>query len=147
MEIQIKDIESIKIAYIEGNGKVGELNQDIDKLYGELHKHNLQHFINGSAMGIFYTEAGGKYLAAVPVKDPLPRGSKLKYKLLPPINCMSVVHTGSVDAIEESFNKLKQYQLQHNLKWNFPVREIYVPKNRGEGFDIEIQVPLEAEIS
>ena len=141
--IKIKIISPILVALIEGRGKISDFNKDLDRLYRWLYENNYQEKITGPTIGLFYTKFGGKYIAAVPVKEKFPVKEDIKIRKLPKIRCVSIIHKGSWKNIEDSFNKLFGYIKAHKLAWRFPVREIYL-RCDGEEKDYltEIQIPL-----
>ncbi len=141
-KIQIKIIKPVLVTSITGNGKVPKANKDIDRLYSYLYKHKLKTKIAGSTIALFYTEFGGKYEVAVPIRETIPVEGDIKIQSLPSVKCMSIIHQGNLDNIKESFDLLKKYQKEHRLKWLFPVREIYNPTQIGD-YVTEIQVPIE----
>lgn len=139
----IKTISPILVALIEGKGKIFDFNQDLDSLYRYIYENNYQDKIAGSTIGLFYTKTGGKYLAAVPIKERFPAEGRIKIRNLPQIRCAAIFHKGSWKEIEKSFKKIFEYLKKNNLNWRFPVREIYL-KCDGEEKDYltEIQVPI-----
>lgn len=142
-EIKIKEIDSFLAATIEGDGKIPDFNKDVDKLYEYLYSHGYGELICGPTIGLFYTEHGGKYIVAAPVKTSKEFSGGVKLQTLPAIRCTSLLHTESAETIEESFNKLKKYRKKHKIEWVFPVREVYFPSEDKEGkYLIEIQVPI-----
>jgi len=141
--IKIKNIFPILVALIEGKGEISDFNKDLDRLYRYIYENNYQDKIAGPTIGLFYTKHGGKYIAAVPVKEKFPVRNNIKIRKLPRIRAVSIVHKGSWKEIEDSFNKLFEYIKAHKLVWRFPVREIYL-RCDGEEKDYltEIQIPL-----
>lgn len=100
-EIKVKEVEPVWVAYIEGWGLVENLNRDIDELYRYLHQHNLQDKITGPSMGLFFTENGGRYQAAVPIKDEIEGGDIVKTERLSVIKYLSLFHNTGVENIGE----------------------------------------------
>lgn len=146
--IKIKNISPILVALIEGRGKIPDFNRDLDRLYRWLYENNYQEKIAGPTIGLFYAKHGGRYIAAVPVKEKFPVKAGIKIRKLPKIRAVSIVHRGSWKNIENSFDKLFEYIKAHNLTWRFPVREIYL-RCEGEEKDYltEIQIPLKKSVS
>lgn len=143
-EIQIKTTEPVKIALIEGEGKIPDFNRDVEKIYGYLYKNTLQDKIAGPLIGLFYTEFGGKYTVAVPIKEDIPTEEPIKIDTFPPVQCMSIIHKGSWKTIDESYDKLKKYAKDNNLEWHFPTREIFIKSDGDENkYLTEICVPIE----
>lgn len=140
-KIQIKIIKSILVTSIEGYGKIPQVNKDIDRLYEYIYKHKLEEKIAGSTIVLFYTEFGGKYEVAVPIKKAIPVKGDIKIQALPAIQCMSLIHKGSADNIDHSFSLLKKHQLTNKYQWLFPIREIYNPTDSAD-YVTEIQVPI-----
>lgn len=141
--IEVKHVDPVLAATIEGNGKIPDFNSDIDKIYEYLYAHELGQQITGPTIGIFWTKQGGKYKVAVPVKEAIKVEGDIKIEMLPAIRCTSLLHTDSPKTIEQSFNKLQKYRKQQKMEWLFPVREIYIPSPKEKGkYYIEIQVPL-----
>lgn len=141
---EIKTTSPILVAYIVDDGKIADLNRDIDVLYRYLYNNNLQDKIVGPTIALFYTEFGGKYVAAVPIKEKIPLAGSIKVGILPSVKCISAVRKGSWKMIEQSLDILKEYSRKHDLPWFFPVREIYI-KTDGKESDYltEIQMPIE----
>jgi effector-binding domain-containing protein len=142
-QIEIKTTLAILVASIEGRGKIKDLNKDIDKLYEYIYKNNYQDKIAGPTIALFYTKSGGKYIAAVPIKEKFPIKGKIKIRKLPKIKCVSIIHQEG--NIENSYNKLFTYIKKYNLNWRFPVREIYIPRGKNK-YIIEIQIPIKSSI-
>lgn len=141
-KVILKQIEPILVVKVEGDGNIQDFDRDLNKLYEYLFSHKLQNQIAGPAIGLFYTELGGKYVVAIPMKKTVTLDDSMKMDTLPSISCTSVLHTKGSETIEESFNLMKEYRKRHNIKWLFPVREIYVPSQNNKGkYNIEIQVP------
>jgi hypothetical protein len=59
--------------------------------------------IAGSTISLFYTKCGGKYIAAVPIKEKFPVKEDIKVKRLTKIYCVSIIHKGSWKNIDDSF--------------------------------------------
>lgn len=143
MNIQIKTVPPLLTVLIEGKGKIVDFNQDIDRLYRYLYQNNFQDYIAGPTIGLFYSKSGGKYIAAVPIKEAFPTEGDIKIKKLPKIKCASIIHKGSWKTIDQSFNKIFTYLKENNLQWRFPVREIYLKcEGREEEYLTEIQIPI-----
>lgn len=142
-KIKIKNSKVTLVISIEGNGKISDFNKDVDKLYNYLYLSGFQENISGPLIGIFYTEHGGKYEAAIPIKKPIPLNDSIKIKTLPSIKCVSIIHYGCYQTINDSFNLLKDYVKEKKLLWKFPVVEYYL---KSEGLEkdylTEIQVPI-----
>lgn len=141
-DIQIKTVPPILVVSIEGNGKVADANRDIDRLYEYIYANNLQDRINGLTIALFYTEFGGKYVVAVSLKEAIPVKEDIKVKFLPEIKCVSFIHEGDPSYLDDSFKLLKEYEEENNIKWQFPVREIYLSSNKPGVYMIEIQIPI-----
>ena len=149
-DINRKRIEPLLIAYIDSQGDITTLNHDIDRIYEYLYSNNFGEFIAGPSMGIFYDDprivgkGNGRQSAAVPLKEKIEGHRDIHIKLLDGINCLSTIHTDSQTPLDESFSKIEQYCIQHNLKFLFPVRELYIPiKIENETrYQTEIQVPV-----
>jgi len=143
MNVQIKTVLPILTVLIEGKGEIPNFNQDIDRLYHYLYQNNFQNYIAGPTIGLFYSETGGKYIAAVPIKKAFSTEGDIKIKKLPKIKCASIIHKGSWKTIDQSFNKIFTYLKENNLKWRFPVREIYLKcDGEEEEYLTEIQIPI-----
>jgi|YNPBryunderm2012_1023409.scaffolds.fasta_scaffold51424_2 effector-binding domain-containing protein len=142
-EIKVKNVFPILVAFIEGKGKISDFNRDLDRLYRYIYENNYQGKIAGPTIGLFYTKFGGKYIAAVPIKEKFPVKEDIKIKRIPKIYCVSIIHKGSWKNIDDSFNKLFNYIKNHKLVWRFPVREIYLQCDGEENdYLTEIQIPL-----
>lgn len=143
-DVVVKNVDPLLGATLEASGKIPDFNRDIDKLYEYLYSHGFGDQISGPTIGLFYTEHGGRYVVAIPVKENITLEGNIKINTLPAIRCTSLLHTEGPETIEESFNKLKQYRKQHNIELVFPIREVYIPSQEKKGkYDIEIQIPIE----
>lgn len=143
-EISKKHVRKINVISIVGNGQVPDFDKDVDKLYKYLYKNNLQGKISSPLIGLFYTEYGGKYIVAIPIKEEILITDGITIQELPEVDVVSIMHLGSYKTIESSFNTLKNYFKEHGLTWKFPVREIYVKSDGDENkFKTEIQVPFD----
>ena len=139
-QVQEKSVKPLLVASITGHGKVSDANQDVDKLYGYLYQHNLQDKIAGPTMALFYSEHGGKYTVAVPLKESFPETNFVKIIKLPAIKCLFLMSTKP--KLDTSFTKIKNYEKRHGISWQFPVREIYYPTKAKDKYITEIQVPI-----
>lgn len=145
IDIKTKDVKSIYTICIEGNGTIKEFDADVDRLYGYIYKNKLENNIKSPLIGLFYTEHGGKYIAAIPFKQNVSSflPSNISYQTLPGLKCAYLIHKGDWKSIEDSFNALKNYYKENNLPWSFPVREIYLRVDgKKENYLTEIQIPI-----
>lgn len=143
--IRIKKTKPILVAVIEGKGKIPDFNKSVDELYTYLYSSpSLKNKICGPLIGLFYSEFGGKYKAAVPIKEKIPTKRKIKVDILPAQKCISTFHRGSYKTIEEAFDRLKAYLKRKGFPLKFPVREIYIKSSgKEENYLTEIQIPIE----
>lgn len=142
--IKIKKTKPILVAVIEGTGKIPDFNKNVDELYAYLYSSpELKTKIDGPLIGLFYSEFGGKYKAAVPIKEEIPVKGKIKIEILPAQRCIFTFHKGSYKTIDKAFERLRTYLKKKNLTLKFPVREIYL-KSTGneEDYLTEIQIPI-----
>lgn len=143
IQVKLKTTKPILVVSIEGIGRIPDFNKSVDRLYNYLYDKGFENKIAGSLMGLFYSESGGKYIAAVPIKEKIPVENNIKVAILPKIKCVSTLHKGGYKTIEEAFDRLKKYLNQRNLKLKFPVREIYINSSgKEEDYLTEIQIPL-----
>lgn len=142
-KIETKTIEPILVVSIEGTGQIPDFNKDVDRLYSYLYNYGFKDKIAGPLIGLFFTEFGGKYIVAIPIKEIIPVKNDTKIAVLSKIKCISKLHKGSYRTIEEAFDRLKKYLTEKHLEFKFTVREIYI-NNTGkeEDYLTEVQIPL-----
>jgi|GEM_PF-3820201 hypothetical protein len=68
-KVKVIETKSTLAIIIEGSGQISDFNKDVDRLYSYLYHQGFRDKIAGPLIGIFYTEFGGKYIAAVPIKE------------------------------------------------------------------------------
>ncbi len=74
----IKTINPILTICKQGKGNIESFNQDLDEVYKYLYKNNLESYIAGPSIGVFYSKKEGKYLACVPIFEFI-KNEKLKW--------------------------------------------------------------------
>ena len=143
MDISQKIVDPILVALINGIGSIEDFNRDSDKLFEYLYSNNFRTEIAGPLVGIFYTEFGGRYKTAIPIKKIILVPDPIQIQNLPKITCLSLVHQGSWKTINNSFEKIKRYEEENNIAWQFPVREVYLKSDGDEkDYRTEIQVSI-----
>lgn len=118
-----------------------ELHAVLDKLT----RHVPKDYIVGPAFCIFYfvtsVQEGSDVEVGFPVAQAVERDD-IKTRLLAEMQVLSLVHTGPVEELRESYKKLYGCASEHGLISDEFAREIYSDSNDPQGNEIELQFVL-----
>lgn len=123
-EINLKEIELIRIAYIKYHGKV----QDANKFFPTVFKA-----IRGKSSGAPFfnyltlnpqTQIGDIELCVPTLENP--SSDSVLIKNLPATKVLSTIHKGPYENIMAGYTALKEYSLEKNIELEPAFREIFI---------------------
>lgn len=131
-EIEIKDIEPIRIAFMRYKGPVAEAN----KVFPNVFK-SIQGKANGAPFICYYavdqaTKIGEMELC-VPSAE-TPDGNGITVKDMPRIKAISVTHVGPYEAMQGAYEAIDRYAQEKRLVLQPPFREVFI---KGPGMIIK----------
>lgn len=149
-KIEIRDIESVRAAFIKYKGIVSNAN----KVFPEVFKA-IGGKANGAPFFCYYlldkeTKSGEMDLC-VPT-DAEPSRDGVTVREMPGIHALCTTHVGSYESINCAYDALEKYAEENGMKLDVPFREIYIKgpgmifKGNPEKYITEIQIPLKEGI-
>lgn len=146
-EIESKQIEPIRVAFLKVQGQVREAN----KYFPDVFKA-----IQGKSCGsplfnylsISPETREGIVEFCVPTEAE-PSGSGVMVKTLPEIKALCTIHIGSYESLNHAYKAIEQEAKLQNIKLGMPIREIYIKgpgmilKGNPNKYITEIQIPIE----
>ena len=145
-EIQIKDIEPIRVAAMRYKGIV----TDASKVFPNVFKA-IQGKSNGAPFFCYYamnqeTKIGEMELC-VPTAE-TPNGNGVSAKDMPRIKAVCVTHVGSYETMQYAYEAIDRYARENTLALQPPFREVYIKgpgmliKGNPDKYITEILFPL-----
>lgn len=146
-EIELKQIEPIRVAYLKVQGQVKNANKHFPEVFKS---------IQGKSCGspIFnylrITPDTGESVIelCVPTEtEPISRGVTIKS--LPAIKALCTVHIGSYDNLKNAYMAFEQEAKLKNIQLGMPIREVYIKgpgmilKGNPDKYITEVQIPIE----
>lgn len=148
-DVEIKDIEPIRVAYMRYQGVVTEANKVFPNVFkaigGKMNGAPFFSFNNVNQQ----TRIGSLDLC-VPTTE-MPNGKGIEVKEMPRIKAICVTHIGSYETLDNAYTAIYKYAKEHSLSVGFPFREVYIKgpgmflKGNPEKYITEIIFPLEEE--
>ncbi|MFX1476737.1 MAG: hypothetical protein ACFFCI_01270 [Promethearchaeota archaeon] len=138
-KINHKEIDKILVGYINFLGEIKDIPSKIAILY-----QHCKNFALGPPIAIIdygvYSEGGKDIDVCIPIKEFI-ETDKIDNKYLENVEVLSKTHYGSLESINESFQKLAKYFNVHGIPRTEWVRLIFhqYSKNNPENNEIEIQ--------
>lgn len=148
-QIEIRDIEPIRVAFIKYKGIATEAN----KVFPNVFK-SIQGKANGAPFFCYYimnqeTEIGELDLC-VPTAV-TPNGNGITVKDMPRIKAVCVTHVGPYKTMAHAYEAIKSYAQENNLILQPPFREVYIKgpgmflKGNPNKYITEILFPIKEE--
>lgn len=123
-EIEIRDIEPIRVAYIRYQGIATEANKVFPKVFQSVRgKTNGAPFFNYLSMNP-ETKTGDMELC-VPTAE-VPAGNGIEIKEMPRIKAVCVTHIGSYETLNNAYAAIDKYAAENSLKLVPPFREVFI---------------------
>lgn len=123
-EIEIRDIEPIRVAYIRYHGIATEANKGFPKVFQSVRgKTNGAPFFNYLSMNL-ETKTGDMELC-VPTAE-VPAGNGIEIKEMPRIKAVCVTHIGSYETLNNAYAAIDKYAVENSLKLVPPFREVFI---------------------
>lgn len=148
-QIEIKDIEPIRVAYIRYNGIVSKAS----KIFPSVFKA-ISGMVSGSPFFCYYkmnpdTKVGEMDLCVPTFKEPY--GNGVSVKEIPRVKAVCVTHVGSYETMNLAYKAIYTYAQKNNLVLEFPFREVYIKgpgmflKGNPKKYITEIIFPIREE--
>lgn len=148
-EIEIRDIEPIRVAFIKYKGIANEANKVFPSVFKSIRGKS-----NGAPFFCYYimdqqTKIGEMELC-VPTAE-TPNGNGITVKNMPRIKAICVTHVGHYDTMGHAYEAINRYAREKNLTLQTPFREIYIKgpgmilKGNPNKYITEILFPIKEE--
>lgn len=123
-EIETRDIEPIRVAYMRYNGIVSEANKVFPMVFKAI-RGNVSGppFFSYTAMDP-ETKIGEMELC-VPTGE-TPSGNGIEVKDMPRIKAVCVTHTGSYETMNQAYDAIDRYAAKHGIFLQPPFREVFI---------------------
>lgn len=148
-QVEVKDIESIRIAYMRYKGVVTEANKIFPNVFKSIRgKSNGVPFFNYIAMNP-ETKIGEIELC-VPTNE-TPVGNGVEIKEIPRIKAVCLIHEGSYETLNKAYEAIDKYADENGIELCSPFREVFIKgpgmffKGNPDKYITEIQFPIKVE--
>lgn len=145
-QVEIKEIEPIKVAYMKYRGIATEANKVFPNVFKAIKgKSNGAPLI--SYLNIDPQTKMGNLELCVPTNE-LPIADGIEVKQLPRINALCVTHIGPYKNLDQAYEALDKYALEHQIVLTPPFREVFIKgpgmilKGNPDKYITEIQFPI-----
>ncbi|WP_297425352.1 GyrI-like domain-containing protein [Clostridium sp.] len=123
-QIEIKDIEPIRVAFIKYKGIVTEANKVFPNVFKSIKGKS-----NGAPFFCYYvmdqkTKIGEMELC-VPTAE-IPNGNGITVKDIPRIKAICVTHIGPYETMGKAYEAIDCYAKENNLTLQRPFREVFI---------------------
>ncbi|SHI94585.1 effector-binding domain-containing protein [Clostridium cavendishii DSM 21758] len=145
--VEIKNIESIRIAYMQYKGVVTESNKFFPNVFKSIKGNS-----NGSPFLCYYSldkkSKIGELELCVPTNE-TPNKNGISVKETPRIKALCTTHIGSYENLFLAYEAITQYALEHSISLKMPFREVYIKgpgmflKGNPNKYITEIIFPIE----
>jgi len=123
-QIEMRDIEPVRVAFIKYKGIVTEAN----KVFPNIFK-SIQGKANGAPFICYYVmdqeSKTGEMELCVPTAE-TPGVNGITVKEMPRIKAVCVTHIGSYETMHCSYEAIDRYARENNLTLQPPFREVYI---------------------
>ncbi len=148
-QIEIKDIEPIRVAFMKYKGIATEANKVFPSVFKSIGGK-----ANGAPFFCYYvmnqeTKTGEIELCVPTAESPDRDG--IAVKDMPRIKALCIMHVGSYETLKYSYAAIDGYAKEHNLSLHHPFREVFIKgpgmflKGNPDKYITEIQFPLKEE--
>lgn len=145
-QVEIRDIEPIRVAFMRYKGIASEAN----KVFPNVFK-SIQGKVNGAPFFCFYvmdqeTKMGEMELCVPTAETPKVNGVEVKD--MPRIKAVCVTHVGPYETMQYAYEAIDRYALENCLTLQPPFREVYIKgpgmflKGNPNKYITEIQFPV-----
>ena len=148
-QIEIREIEPMRIAYIKYKGIATEANKVFPNVFKAIRgKTNGAPFFNYLTMNP-ETKIGDMELC-VPTEE-IPNGNGIEVKEMPRIKAVCVTHVGSYETLLDAYTAIDKYATDKGLVLTPPFREVFIKgpgmllKGNPDKYITEIHFPIEEE--
>lgn len=145
-QIEIREIEPMRIAYMKYKGIVTEANKVFPNVFKSIRgKTSGAPFFNYLTMNP-ETKIGDIELC-VPTEE-IPNGNGIEVKEMPRIKAICVTHIGSYETLFNAYNAIEKYATDKGLELIYPFREVFIKgsgmllKGNPEKYITEIHFPI-----
>jgi effector-binding domain-containing protein len=145
-QIEIKDIEPVRVALMRYTGIVTKANKVFPKVFQSVRgKTNGAPFFNYISMNP--ETRTGEIELCVPTAE-IPVGNGIEVKEMPRIKAVCVTHIGSYKTLNSAYAVIENYADEHTLQIMPPFREVFIKgpgmmlKGNPENYVTEIQFPI-----
>lgn len=123
-QIEIRDIEPIRVAYIRYNGIATGANKVFPNVFKSIRgKTNGAPFISYLAMN--QETKMGEMELCVPTAE-VPSGNGIEVKEMPRIKAVCVTHIGPYENMFNVYEAMNKYAAEHGLQLQLPFREVFI---------------------
>lgn len=148
-QIEIRDIEPIRVAFLRYKGIAAEANKVFPSVF-----QSIKGKTSGAPFFCYYvmnpeTKMGEMDLCVPTEETPVKNGIEIKE--FPPIKAISVTHTGSYETLHNAYTAIDRYAAQHNLQLRLPFREVFIKgpgmflKGKPAQYVTEVLFPIKEE--
>ena len=145
-EVEIVNIQAVKVAYLRYKGRYEDMGQYISQLYKVAGSK-----ADGAPFALYYDEdfmeEGADIEVALPIKKEITKGD-VKTRILDEVKCVKYTHVGSYEHLSNSYKIITDYIKENHLESYTPSREIYrkgpgmLMKGNPEKYETEILIPI-----
>lgn len=123
-QIEIRDIEPIRVAYLRYDGIATEANKVFPRVF-----QSIKGKTSDAPFFCYYvmnpeTKMGEMDLCVPTEETPIKNGIEIKE--LPRIKAISVTHIGSYETLHNAYAAIDRYAVEHNLQLRPPFREVFI---------------------
>jgi effector-binding domain-containing protein len=148
-QIEIRDIEPIRVAFLQYKGIATEANKVFPNVFKSIRGKT-----NGAPFFCYYmmnqeTKLGEMDLC-VPTAE-IPAGNGIEVKEIPRIKAVCVTHIGSYETMYKVYEAIDKYAAEHGLQLQPPFREVFIKgpgmllKGNPDKYITEILFPIKEE--
>lgn len=148
-EVEIRDIEPVRVAYLQYKGIATEANKVFPSVF-----QSIKGKTSGAPFICYYemnpeTKMGVMDLC-VPTEE-TPKKSGIEVKEMPRIKAISVTHVGSYETLHHAYAAIEQYAMEHKLQLQPPFREVFIKgpgmllKGNPSGYITEVLFPIKED--
>ncbi len=148
-QVAIKNIESMRVAYMKYKGVVTEANKVFPNVFKSIRgKTTGAPFFNYLSMNS-KTKIGDIELC-IPTAE-TPRGNGIETKDIHRIKAVCVTHIGSYKTLNKAYEAIDKYAINNELELSPPFREVFIKgpgmilKGNTDKYITEIQFPIKDE--